>query len=125
MKERLVLLGGLVLGIVLVRVLISVPGWLKERRENRQYIAVNNLTPDRLIARCGTPVADETKDLYPMVARDMRYKGSDGTIVLKFSKTAETSSEWVFMSMQDESGKAQYETPVAQIAALSCLDSRK
>jgi hypothetical protein len=125
MKERLVLLGGLVLGIVLVRVLISVPGWLKERRENRQYIAVNNLTPDRLIARCGTPVADETKDLYPMVARDMRYKGSAGTIVLKFSKTAETSSEWVFMSMQDERGSANYETPVAQIAALSCLDSRK
>jgi len=46
-------------------------------------------------------------------------------VVLKFSKTAEESSDWVFMSMQDASGGAEYETPIAKIKALSCLDSSK
>jgi hypothetical protein len=127
MKQKLLIAAGMVLGIIAVRYLILLPGWMKERRENRQFIAVNNLTPDRLIARCGKPATDETRDLYPIVARDLTYKstGDGNTIVLKFSKTAEESSDWVFMSMQDSTGSLKYETPVAQIAAMSCLDSKK
>jgi hypothetical protein len=125
-KQRLLIAAGMILGIVAVRYLLLIPGWMKERRENRQFIAVNNLTPDRLIARCGQPLSDETRDLYPMIARDMRYKSrSEETLVFKFSKTAEESSDWVFMSMQDGAGNAKYETPEAQVNAFSCLDSRK
>ena len=105
--------------------LILLPGWLKERRENRQFIAVNNMTPDRLVARCGQPLVDETKNLYPILARDMRYQGKVATITFKFSRTAEESSDWVFMAMQDTNGNANYETPEAKIAVLPCLDSRK
>jgi hypothetical protein len=127
MKRKLLLAAGCVAAIVGVRVLIAAPSWFKQRRENRQFIAANNLTPERLIARCGQPVSDATKNLYPVIARDMNYKSDGGmTIVFKFSKTAEESSEWVFMSMQDANGgSAIYETPEAKIAALSCLDSRK
>jgi hypothetical protein len=127
MKRKLLLAAGCVAAIVGVRVLIAAPSWFKQRRENRQFIAVNNLTPDRLIARCGQPFSDATKNLYPMIARDMNFKSESGaTIVFKFSKTAEESSEWVFMSMQDSNGdSANYESPEAKIAALSCLDSRK
>lgn len=126
MKQRVLMVAGMVLGIIAVRYLIMLPGWMKQRRDNRQFIAVNNLTPDRLIARCGKPVSDETKDLYPMVARDLTYKSSSSSpVILKFSKTAEESSDWVFMSMQDPTGSSKYETPIAQISALSCLDSRK
>lgn len=126
MKNRLLIAAGFIAGIVGVRVLIAAPGWFKERRENRQFIAVNNLTPERLIARCGPPLGDETKNLYPIITRDMNYKSDNrGTLVFKFSKTAEESSNWVFMSMQDSNGGTDYETPGAKISALSCLDSRK
>ena len=127
MKRKVLLAAGCVLAIAGVRVLIAAPRWFKERRENRQFIAVNNLTPERLISRCGQPMSDATRNLYPMIARDMNYKsGSGATIVFKFSKTAEESSDWVFMSMQDATGNsANYETPEAKVAALSCLDSKK
>jgi hypothetical protein len=127
MRRKLLLAAGCVAVIVSVRVLIAAPSWFKQRRENRQFIAVNNLTPDRLIARCGQPISDSSRNLYPMIARDMNYTSKSGaTIVFKFSKTAEESSEWVFMSMQDTNGDtANYESPEAKIAALSCLDSKK
>ena len=125
MKRKLLIAAGCIAGIVGVRVLIAAPGWFKERRENRQFIAVNNLTPERLIARCGPPVSDETRNLYPIIARDLRYKAeTSGTILFKFSKTAEESGDWVFMSMQDSSNGKEYDSPVAKISALSCLDSK-
>jgi hypothetical protein len=127
MKRKLLLAAGCVAVIAGVRVLIAAPSWFKVRRENRQFIAANNLTPERLIARCGQPISDATKNLYPIIARDMNYKSDSGaTIIFKFSKTAEESSEWVFTSMQDSNGgSTNYESPEAKIAALSCLDSRK
>ena len=127
MKRKVLIAVGCVAGIVGVRVLMAAPGWFKERRDNRQFIAVNNLTPERLIARCGTPVGDDTKNLYPIIARDLTYTSeSRGTVVFKFSKTAEESSDWVFTSMQDsKGGSAEYESPRDKIMALSCLDSRK
>ena len=127
MKRKLLIAVGCVAGIVGIRLLVAAPGWFKERRDNRQFIAVNNLTPERLIARCGAPVGDETKNLYPIIARDLTYTSeSRGTVVFKFSKTAEESSDWVFTSMQDsKGGSAEYESPRDKIMALSCLDSRK
>jgi hypothetical protein len=126
LRQKLLMAAAMILGMVALRYLILLPGWMKQRRETRQYIAVNNLTPDRLVARCGPPISDETKDLFPMIARDMVYKsGSSSTVVLKFSKTAEESSEWIFMAMQDPTGRVKYEAPAAQISVLSCLDSRR
>jgi hypothetical protein len=126
MKSKLLIVAGCVAGILGVRVMIAAPEWFKQRRENRQFIAVNNLTPERLIARCGPPVSDETRNLYPIIARDLGYKAeTSGTILFKFSKTAEESSDWVFMSMQDSSSGKEYDSPVAKISALSCLDSKK
>ena len=126
MKSKLLIAAGCVAGILGVRVLIAAPEWFKQRRENRQFIAVNNLTPERLIARCGPPASDETRNIYPIVARDLRYKAeTSGTILFKFSKTAEESSDWVFMSMQDANDGKEYDSPVAKITALSCLDSKK
>jgi hypothetical protein len=126
MKSKLLVAAGCVAGIVGVRVLIAAPSWFKQRRENRQFIAVNNLTPERLIARCGSPVEDETRNIYPIIARDVSYKSeTEGTIVFKFSKTAEQSSDWVFMSMQGPNNTEEYESPGAKLSALSCLDSKK
>ncbi len=34
-------------------------------------------------------------------------------------------SDWVFLSMKDQSGTGHFDTPQAKIAALPCIDSRK
>jgi hypothetical protein len=82
---------------------------------------VESLTPESLLAKCGTPVEDVTKDLYPMIKRTMSYKsGGKGTVTFEFSRTAEEKSDWVFLSMSDENG-ASYGTPETQIAAMPCL----
>ena len=126
MKKKLLIAAGCIAGIVSVRVLFAASSWFKERRENRQFIAVNNLTPERLVARCGPALEDQTKNLYPIITRDMSYKSdSRRTIMFTFSKTAEESSNWVFVSMQDSNGAADLESPSAKISALSCLDSKK
>jgi hypothetical protein len=126
MKRNFLIAAGLVFCIMGVRVLLGVPSWLKQRRESRQWLAVNDLTPERLIARCGPPAGDETKNLFPIVARDVSYKpGGGSTIVFKFSKTAEQSAEWVFTSMQDSPRGTAYESASDKIGALSCLDSTK
>jgi hypothetical protein len=125
MKGNLLIAGGMIAGIIVISYVIGIPQWMKQRRENRQWVVVNNLTPETLVARCGKPLNDETKDLYPMISRDIRYKAApSGTVVLKFTRTSEESSNWVFMSMEDANGTS-YETPVAKISALSCLDSSK
>ena len=126
MKNKLLVAAACVAAILGVRVLFAAPGWFKQRREDRQFIAVNNLTPERLIARCGPPLSDTTRNLYPIIARDMSYKAeSNGTVLFKFSKTAEESSDWVFTSMQDSVDGKEYDAPAAKISALSCLDSKK
>lgn len=124
--ERVLIVGGITVAFVAIGYLVGIPQWMKQRRENRQWTVVNNLTPERLIKRCGKPLSDETRDVYPVIARDIRYESApSGTVVLKFSRTAEESSDWVFMSMQDAASGAAYETPIAKISALSCLDSSK
>lgn len=126
LQQKLLIAGGMIAGIVLVSYVLGIPQWMKQHRENRQWVVVNKLTPESLIRRCGAPLSDETKDLYPVITRDVSYAASSsGTVVLKFSRTAEEQSDWVFMAMQDAATGASYDTPVAKISALSCLDSSK
>jgi hypothetical protein len=95
-------------------------------REKRIEEAATAVTPERLTSRCGQPVEDLTKDMYPIVTRTMSYRSSGNEkIVLAFSKTAEEKSEWVFLSMKDELGTRSFDTPEAKIAALPCLDEKK
>jgi hypothetical protein len=95
-------------------------------REKRHEEAASTVTPDRLTARCGQPIEDLTKDMYPIVTRTMSYRGSENEkIVLAFSRTAEEKSEWVFLSMKDERGGKSFDNPEAKIAALPCLDEKK
>lgn len=98
----------------------------KDAREKRQEQAVLEVIPENLIARCGPPAEDVTKEMYPVVLRTMSYqRGESEKIIFEFSRTAEAKSDWVFLSMKDQSGTGHFETPQAKIAALPCLDSRK
>ena len=98
----------------------------KTAREKRHEEAVATVTPDRLIARCGTPAEDATKEVFPVLMRTISYeRRGNQRVVFTFSRTAEEKSDWVFLSMKDGSGTKSYETPEEKIAALSCLDSKK
>jgi hypothetical protein len=100
--------------------------WAKNARERRQLHAMATLTPERLFARCGAAAEDVTKEVYPVVMRTVSYQPRGGEkLVISFSRTAEEKSDWVFLSMQNENGAANYETTEAKIAALPCLDSKK
>ncbi len=118
--------GGVLVGILVVILIVELVEWAKVARENRQWIAVNNLTPDRLAARCGLPLEDKTQDLSLIVRREISYKArGKTTVVLAFTRTADEPNNWVFLSMRDSQGVLNYETPTSKIAALPCLDSRK
>ncbi len=89
--------------------------------EVREEKTVETLTPENLIAKCGPPVEDVTKDLYLMIKRTMSYKPSGkGTLTFEFSRTSQEKSEWLFLSLTDENG-ATYTTPATQTAAMPCL----
>ena len=129
-KQASVMAGGVVLVVValLIAQFVIVKGsqWYKRTRERRITRAIDSVTPDRLIARCGAPAEDVTADLYPIIRRTMRYKTSgQRTFVFTFTRTADEPQNWVLLSMNDSAGGASYETPEAKIAALSCLDSTK
>lgn len=118
---------GAILGVMaLVNLAERVSDRARLARERRHEQAVASVTPERLIARCGQPTEDVTKEVYPILMRTISYqpKGSQ-MLLLKFSRTAEEKSDWVFLAMRDESGVVSYDTSEAKIAALPCLDSTK
>ena len=129
-KQAWVMAGSVVLVVVglLFAQFVIVKGsqWFKQARERRITKATDSVTPDRLIARCGTAADDVTTDLYPIIRRTMRYKASGGrTIAFTFTRTADEPQNWVLLTMIDSAGGASYETPEAKISALPCLDSTK
>lgn len=116
-----------ILGLVLVVTLLQRLTEMARNTQERHYEqAIASVTPERLIARCGQPGEDVTKEVFPVVMRTIRYqpRGSE-TLVFTFSRTAEQRSDWVFLSMKDENGSRTFDTPDSKIAALPCLDSRK
>ncbi|HXC47782.1 MAG TPA: hypothetical protein VNU20_05790 [Candidatus Sulfotelmatobacter sp.] len=126
-KRVWLMAAGIVIGVAaLVNLSARAAEWAKNTRERRQLHAMATLTPERLYARCGAAVVDETKVIYPVLMRTISYHPRGGEkLVISFSRTAEEKSDWVFLSMQNEDGAASYDTPEAKIAALPCLDSNK
>ena len=60
-----------------------------------------------------------------ILVRTMSYQPErNQKIVLEFSRTAEEKSDWVFLSLKDESGARSYDTSETKVAALPCLDSK-
>lgn len=112
--------------IVLITVAERVAEWATKTRERRQEHAVASITPESLLARCGQPAGDMTKEVYPLLMRTITYQtGQNGGFAFEFSRTAEEKSDWVFLSMKDVTSGTTYDTPKAKLAAMSCLDSQK
>jgi hypothetical protein len=99
--------------------------WFGKSRERKHEQAVATVDPEHLLARCGQPAEDTTRNLYPILMRTMIYQISrNEAYTFEFSRTAEEQSDWVFLSMKDATGKS-YETAEEKVAAMSCLNSRK
>lgn len=120
-------LAAAIIGLVAaVNVWARVAEWARNTRVKRQEQAVATVTPEHLITRCGAAAADVTKEVYPIAMRTMTYELPDRQkLVFAFSRTMETNSNWVFLSMDNESRGENYQTTEAKIAALPCLDSTK
>ena len=117
---------GAIVGLILI-VTVAQRGfeWIGKKRERRHEQAVASVTPEHLLARCGQPAEDTTRNLYPILMRTMTFQISRSeTYTFDFSRTAEEQSDWVFLSMKDATGKS-YETAEEKVAAMSCLNSRK
>jgi hypothetical protein len=118
--------GAAFFAVVAIWVMIQVPGWITNMREKRIQKAVDTVTPERLLTRCGQPVEDVSKEVFPVIERTISYKPwGQGKVLFAFSRTSEEKSDWVFLSMKNEAGDITYNTPDEQIAALPCLDSRR
>ncbi|MGB7436317.1 MAG: hypothetical protein WBR26_21280 [Candidatus Acidiferrum sp.] len=120
---------GAIFGMVAVAV-AAVVARKYERARNaggkQQEQAILEVTPQNLTAWCGAPAEDLTKQMYPVVLRTMSYQRRENeTIIFEFSRTAEKKSDWVLLSMKDQSGTESFETPEAKIAALPCLASMR
>ena len=99
---------------------------MKVAQLKRYDEAIASLSPDRLIARCGQPAQDLTKEVFPVIVRSIQYKPWTGDpLVFAFSRTADQQGAWVFLSMKNEAGTKTFDSPEARIAAFSCLDSSK
>jgi hypothetical protein len=117
---------GAIVGLILLVTLVQRGfEWMSNSRERRHEQAVASVTPEHLLARCGQPLEDTTKNVYPILMRTMTYRISrNESYVFEFSRTAEEKSDWVFLSMTDATGKS-YETAEEKVEAMSCLNSRK
>ena len=116
---------------VLVGVLIeyNIPYWLYEVvRQGPAERAIYALTPDSVIAHCGTPISDNT-ETHPgaqntvMVDRKMDYHGGTGTVALAFARTdvGTTQGRWVLNAMNDPVSHFRYSTGKSKPAGLPCL----
>jgi len=114
---------GLILTVALIQKMTEMAKIAQQKRFDK---AIASMTPEHLIARCGKPAEDLTKEVFPVVLRTIRYdRGSAEKLLFAFSRTAEQQSDWVFLTMKDENGTRNFDTPESKILAFSCLDSTK
>jgi len=118
---------GMFVGLILIVALFQkLTEMAKIAQQKRFDKAIASMTPEHLIARCGKPAEDLTKEVFPVVLRTIRYdRGSSEKLLFAFSRTAEQQSDWVFLTMKDENGTRNFDTPESKILAFSCLDSTK
>lgn len=89
---------GVFLGGMAIFLAINAPGWIDKARHEKWYAdarkAVDGLTPDLLIQRCGKPQKDVTDKT--ITTRFIRY--NDQSVVLRFFQMKDGS--WFFTGME-------------------------
>ena len=123
MKLILKIAAGVFLGLVAIGMLLEIRTrftmWSIGPDEATRQLEFSRLTPDKVIARCGVPLKDETQQQGPEYAnRAISYKNTLSQIVTV--NFGETNPKWVwtpmFVSAEDGHG-----TNDENIAMLPCL----
>ena len=128
MSLTLKIAAGVFLGIIAVLIVLKIPTWIDEARNQHYQSVMSALTPDKLIARCGQPLKDTTDP--PLGWRSMYYKDSfGGTVLVQFLHDNKERSKWYFLSMQDVfelNDKVGNDRKGAdmQVYALPCVDKQ-
>jgi hypothetical protein len=90
---------GVFLGVLAVFLVVHAPSWIEKSRKGSWYAeaeeAMNGLTPDLAIQRCGDPQKDVVYKFPNNEKRLMYYE--DRIVVLTFIRS--TGGPWSFMSM--------------------------
>jgi hypothetical protein len=107
----------------------NIPYWLYEVvKQGPAERAIYALTPDLVIAHCGTALSDNTQSNpgaqnTVMVFREMTYHGGTGTVTLAFVRTdvGTTQGRWVLNAMNDSVSHLRYGAAKSKLVALPCL----
>jgi hypothetical protein len=135
MNRRVAAIAFTIVTVLLVTAVVSqlfafnIPYWLYEVvRQGPAERAIYALTPDLVIARCGTPISDHTEtnpgaQNTVMVFREMDYHCGTGTVALAFARTdvGTAQGRWVLNAMNDPVSHFRYGTGKSKLAALPCL----
>src|SRR5215467_1832835 len=93
---------GVFFGIIAVLAVIQIPKalgeWGESQYEKRAEKAVNNLSPDAVIARCGAPAKEEAD---PTIKWRYIYYKTDIAIEVWLTFAPEPDGKWMFMGMHD------------------------
>ena len=126
---------GVFIGVTAVLMVLRIPDWINKRREADAFDKIYNLTPDKLLSRCGKPVKDVSEATSPgdadsTIFRSMFYKREDGeiTLVTFMSFTQKDKQRgWNLLSVKgvvskgDTAGYAEYKTDSDRVSALHCM----
>lgn len=129
MKLVLQVAGGVFLGIMAVLIVLAIPKWRKQALSKRAESAMDLLTQERLIAKCGKPSADKTDE--PWIdrstnlvhrSRSISY-GEDGKggVTLEFDNDG---YYWKMARFSTDFGLTPVDDPVEQVKLLPCLAAK-
>ena len=115
--------------IVAILIEYNIPNWLYQVvRQGPTEQAIYALTPDLVIAHCGTPISHNTTT-HPgpqstvLVFGEMNYHNGTGTVALAFARTDDGTNQgrWVLNAMIDPVNHIRYRSAKSKLAALPWL----
>jgi hypothetical protein len=111
--------------VIAIAVATKAPAWRKKAQQRHQEDLLAQLTPERAIALCGSPIQDETQTSPPTPIRRLIIRNDYSLAVeLDFAASPSEPQKWHLTAIQDPSGEIKYQTPAAQIGVLPCLDPK-
>jgi hypothetical protein len=84
---------GVFLAIIAVLVVVKYPDWMKDAVENHNEFVLLEMTPEKLVAKCGKPLSDKQTKQSPYTYREIEYQGRLDKVTFNFFRGKNTP--WV------------------------------
>lgn len=126
MKLMLQIAVGVFIGLAALLLVRAIPGWVEESRESAATHVIHNLTTDDIIARCGKPLTDETKDAETIQFRTLSYEDRYGAkLFINLMGLAEPTAKFQIISMDDSTESLKGASDRERLDRLPCLSVAK